>query len=147
MSSLPTLLNFQTTPVTILSAPGSNSYNIIKDIALEFNHNTSAYDVGNAIYVRVYFSAIGATFNTPLWYVEAQSLLENANNRVVYLHATGLQNNVDGIVRDGSNANTLTSFNTDLVIDSSGAINDAFGSDGTLLVKVWYETRTFGTEL
>jgi hypothetical protein len=138
------ILNLQATPVTLLESPGTNKYNIINSIVAEYTNNTTPYSVGNGIYIRVYFSGIGATFNTPLWLVEAQSLLEQPSNRVVYLDPAGLQNTVNTIVRSTSSANDLTLFNSELVLDSSGLIADSLGSDGTLTIKISYKTMTFG---
>jgi hypothetical protein len=136
--------NMHSVEVPILPAPGVNKYYVIKDIVVE-GHWTAGFNwtVGNGIYLKIYEGAL-ESIETPLWAIEAQSLLEFQENRVANPVQTGLQSTIDAVVRDSHNAQRLTNLNSGLNAKLSGSVTDG---TNTLLVKVWYEVRTFGSEL
>ena len=127
----------------ILPPPPSGSYHIIKDIVVEYTHVTFPYTVAGGTYLRIYFGTLEG-INTPQWFVEAQTLLEQSSNRVANPEQAGLENTVDAVVRDTHSAQSIAAIETALHAKLTTGVTDG---DGTLRFKVWYETRAFGTEL
>lgn len=138
------ILNMATTPIELLPAPGVNKYYDIDKIILEYTYGTSIYDVPSNTWVRCYFSSLGAAASSPIYIVEAQTLFEEASNRVVIAERTGFQNTIASYPRQTENANSIVDLNTQFLMNSFGSIGVFTPGDGTLRAIITYTIRTFG---
>jgi len=130
------ILTLGSTPVSILSAPGANKYYEYYGEA-EYTHVSTAYTFANDL-----LGVLGE--NTYSGGLMHPGLINSAQNKVSQFTSSGP---VDGttIVAEyyGSFAKEL---NEGVVLTTLNGTEPTLG-DGTILVKIWYKVRTFGSEL
>lgn len=122
------------TPLSILAAPAAGKYYEIQSLILEYNHNTTAFTTTSPV---LYLD--GAMFGNI-----SSALITTAGNQVAKVTMSTTDTFVD--------VSTyvllpLSSVGVGLTIATWNSDNPAGGGDGTLLVKVRYVVRTFGSEL
>lgn len=123
------ILALNSTPKTLLVAPGANSYIEIGKVIFEYTHVSTAYTVAGLFIIKDgggYFQRFITDFTG-----------EGANT-IVFINdwnIWGATNHEQGysILNDSLEFTCQTS--------------DPTLGDGTLLVKIWYKVKTFGTEL
>lgn len=130
------ILSMGSSPVTLLSAPGANTYYDWYGY-VEYTHNTTDYTIsGDMIMVGGENSYGGALINiamisqtsNKIAKVQHRSSEETTSTTVEYPNAWPMELN-EGII--------LAMLNG----------TDPTGGDGTMLIKLWYKIKTFGTEL
>lgn len=127
------ILAMGTTPIELLPAPGVGMYYDIEKVVLEYTHLTTSYDLeaGNLINVRSSdnWKYIGLTKIGAL----------QTQNRVTTLILTGAEiDNTNNFVQGG-----WRNLNTSIILDTYYGTNPTLGN-GTLRVKIYYKTITFG---
>ena len=142
------ILTIGTIKIELLPALSSGEYYDNVKINLEYNHVTTEYaDPNGVIYIQ---SSTGASGPFSAF---TDSPLTNPYSSVCQVTVQPLNNlTIDSTSRNSftfSNDITGTNF-SDLVMFMSGAKTPPFNpsaGDGTMLVKIWYEIRTVGSEL
>lgn len=126
------ILTLGTVGKELLPAAGPNNYYDIAEMVLEYTHVTTGYTIGSQL----------AVYGTSQTYaVLEETLITTGADLVTYFRGaqpTSVATTTPFLYNEEPNAN-VTLFTV------SGA-NPTLG-DGTLLVKIWYKVRTFGTEL
>lgn len=126
-----------TTPVELLAAPASNKYYDIDKVALEYTHVTTNYTMGTTTSL-----IIGTTDNGYYGAWVSTLLLNNgASSFMVTDYPTANPNAVPATVEV-----EIIGTPQAVYLSTDDSADPTLG-DGTLLVKIWYKVRTFGTEL
>ena len=125
------ILAMGTTPIELLPAPGVGKYYDIDKITFEYTHNTTAYTYSSYLYVY------GQTE-----YGVVTSLITDPNDKVWILRPNGTTPPVDGV--ENYSFGYGEQLNNSVTIGTWDASNPTLG-DGTLRVKVYYKTITFGS--
>ena len=125
------ILAMGSTPVSILPAAGVGKY-YEWNMLLEYNHVSTAYTISDLyLYLDAPFVLIG------------KSLISSAGNKYVHMSS----NSVDSSESTAGVAYKFPSTLNQPVNLSTYDSNDPTLGDGTILVKIWYKVKTFGTEL
>ena len=126
------ILAMGSTPIELLPAPGANSYYLTDNVILEYTHNTTAYTMAATDYVVV----SGAQQMSA-----EKTILTSTNNVQTVMKSSDGIDSVNDV-----NFSWVEGFNIPLELYGWDGSNPTLG-DGTLLVKIWYKEKTFGTEL
>lgn len=123
------ILAMGTTPIELLPAPGAGIYYDIDKIILEYTHNTTPYSITSDF---IFIAMLGnININT--------SFLQGTSN---YVYVTRWSTYFD--INDGGFAVTPPSgINQNLRISTDGTVSGA--GNGTLRVKIYHKTITFGS--
>jgi len=131
------VLTLGSTPVSILSAPGANKYYEYYG-EVEYTHVSTAYTFANDL-----LGVLGE--NTYSGGLIHPGLIASAQNQVSQFTSSGP---VDGTTSGGFDfyGSFAKQPNEGVVLATLNATEPTLG-DGTILVKIWYKVRTFGSEL
>lgn len=128
------ILAMGTSPFELLEAPGAGKYYDVESVVLEFTAGSVQYDFGDYLALQLFNRKMitSEVITAPPGKLTL-SIVKDIDNASIteYLPITINQN---------QEANTPLLLGTH---DESDPIN----GDGTMLVKIWYSIRTFGTEL
>ena len=116
----------------LLPAPGAGLYYDISKIILEFTPGSSAY---------VYTQELDIV-SSGLVYKRIDGDLLTGGGTIAIANNIG-----EETVNSGSYANLYPTVDNESVILAGNTITDPTTGDGTMLVKIWYTVRTFGSEL
>jgi hypothetical protein len=119
------ILAIGTTPVTLLPAPGSGMYYDIDKVIIEYTHNTNAYTSSDYLMML----GVDAAYAYP-----HPNLITSAKNMVVKFSPS---------LTTGLGAVYADEINTSVSLTTEAASNPTLG-DGTLRVKIYHKTITFG---
>ena len=129
------ILAMGSSPIELLPAPGSSKYYELQKVVLEYTHNSTAYtppinDAYGVIYEADYSG----------FYI-AESFMNSARSEVV----VAFVQSPDVVFNIGTNVATITPFrlNQKLVFTTWAGGSPTLG-DGTLRVKIYHKTITFG---
>jgi hypothetical protein len=131
------ILGMGSVPVEILPAPGANKYYEYFGYA-EYTYNTTQYNIAagdNPCIVGE--NSYGGT-------IVERPFFTGTSNHVFRFSINSMQ------TTDTSNEDYQMVYKQDLnerVILTTFLGNDPTAGDGTILVKIWYKIKTFGTEL
>ena len=130
------ILTLGSTPVSILSTPGANKYYEYYGEA-EYTHVSTAYTLANDL-----LGVLGE--NTYSGGLIHPGLINSARNQVSQFTSSGP---VDGTTSgDEYYGSFAKQPNEGVVLATLNGTEPTLG-DGTILVKIWYKVRTFGSEL
>ncbi|MDE2095809.1 MAG: hypothetical protein KGL39_01030 [Patescibacteria group bacterium] len=115
------LLSLPSTPVTIVAAPGADTYNIITSVAAKYNFGTTAYTVSGASPLTLKRAGVQC-------FDDLSVMITSASNMVDISQSA---NNVYGAPATYANAPIV------LTCPNTGTIS---GGDGTLTIVVNYVT-------
>jgi hypothetical protein len=123
--------------ITLLAAPGANTYYDIDRIIFEYNYGTSAYINQNP-------QGIYLTQGRDFILINGDIIEGSVDNVAIARH--GAPYNTDISAGDAQNPIEFIQTNEAVTMDyyDGGTITNG---DGTLLIKIWYKTKTIGTEL
>jgi len=121
------ILALNTTPVELLGSPGANSYYDWK-IIMELTHNGADYSTAGLPRIQ----SGGDAIMVPM------SAFTTRENCATMLSSDGTVNNSGTAPAGGIKLNQPITLDTATTITSG---------NGTMLVKIWYKIKTFGTEL
>ena len=113
-----------------------SSYYDISNVIIEYTHNSTAYTTTSAV-----IGVTGGGFDALI----DSELITNANTKMVKLGSMTDDSFTDGRVYPMLNPTYASSW-TKLIMWSWAGDSPAAG-DGTMLVKIWYAVKEFGTEL
>jgi hypothetical protein len=117
------ILDSHNTSIPVLPSPGAGNYYNIKDLIVEYNYNTAAYETD-----------LGEDTNF---------LLSSASKHAVTFNAELFQNTISDNYKPNNYDASLE--NEDLVFTNLGdPINSG---DGTALIKIWYSVESVGSNL
>jgi hypothetical protein len=124
------ILNMGTTPIELLPELGSGQYYEVGKMIIEYTHNTSAYNsTSNWLYTDGGYHAFFA------------SIIKNASNR---LSMSGFPvASIDAAAGVASYGDNEVSYFNKLKLSTWDA-DDPTDGDGTLRVKIYHKTITFG---
>ena len=131
------LLDIGATPVTLLSAPGSNKYYDFDKIIFEFTYGGVAYNSLAKQFIIGY-----ATPTIKIAYIDLAQLVSQTTNRISIVEPT----KPDVFDIGGSvlvNTHISVELNEALIFTTIGAENLTTGT-GIMKVKIWYKVRNFG---
>ena len=123
----------------LLPAPGAGKYYDLGQIIVEYTYDTAAYTTVGVGYCAISDSGgyIARLFN--------EGFLTEASNSVILLDGN---TNIWGIepttIEQGYNL--VDNSSIEFFIDGANVVNPGTAA-GTLLFKIWYKVKTFGTEL
>jgi hypothetical protein len=123
--------------ITVLPAPGANKYYDIEKVIFEYNYGTIAY---------VNQNPQGIYLNQGRDFIIVHGDIIEGTQDTVAIARPHAPYNTDVSVGDQQNPIEYFWLNEAVVMDyyDGGTITNG---DGTLLLKVWYKIKTFGTEL
>lgn len=129
------ILGMGSVPVDLLPAPGANKYYKYHGV-IEYTHDTTAYVLAanDAIVVGSYSNYSGT-------YIQ-ENLIANPNSAVAFFSG----GNASDEFTAGTDSAYETILNDPLQMFTWNAADPTTGN-GTMLVKIWYEIKTMGTEL
>ncbi len=114
-------------PVELLPQPGANKYYDIDKIILEFKDNGTPFSTGANSLINI----------EPNYSKAAIDILNSGENSMAILK-TSMNENTGGVY-------TLNTFLNEAITMSTQ--EDMIDGNGTILAKIRYKVRTFGTEL
>jgi hypothetical protein len=123
----------RTTPIELLPAAGVGKYYDIEKVVIEYSHVTTAYTISGTGIINLFGNAGGYLGN-----IFASSLIGNAENRAITfsLSSPSYTDVVNGYATLEAQA-----INDNISLFLDGTIADG---DGTLRVKIYHKTITFG---
>jgi hypothetical protein len=123
--------------ITVLPAPGANKYYDIEKVIFEYNYGTIAY---------VNQNPQGIYLNQGRDFIIVHGDIIEGTQDTVAIARPHAPYNTDVSVGDQQNPIEYFWLNEAVVMDyyDGGTI---INGNGTLLLKVWYKIKTFGTEL
>jgi len=122
--------------IELLAAPGANKYYDIPKIHLEYTHNTTAYTLADPV-LYFYGAFMGNIDKEILTTASSKVILLDGNSSV---KINAVEDIPYHIVPDNGG------INQPVQIYTWAGTNPTLG-DGTILAKIWYKVKTFGTEL
>jgi hypothetical protein len=123
------ILSMGTTPIELLPAAGANAYYDIEKVVLEYTHNTTAYTTTNKY---LYLDGVSSPAIPP-------ALITATGNAFQIIKPSACF--VDPTDEVAYNANI--SLNQPITFKAWNSSNPTLG-DGTLRVKIYHKTITFG---
>lgn len=136
------ILALQSSPKSLLPVAGAGKYYDISQVILEYTHIATAYTTTAKDMLTVTDSN---SYRESL--IDAVLLEETENIAVIIDLKDNINfyNQATTTYFASKNTSGYTVLNNDLILGYDGT-NPTLG-DGTLLVKIWYKIKTFGTEL
>jgi len=119
--------------ITLLAEPGAGLYYEIILAVLEYNHVATPYTTAATDYLEI--AAGGDNYTCQI------SVIKSANDQLAIVKSTENVDAANEVVYSQAQ-----SLNLACELTSWDGTSPTLG-DGTLLVKIWYNIRTFGTEL
>jgi hypothetical protein len=142
------ILTIGTSPIPLLPVLSAGQYYDNIKINLEYNHVTTPYtDPNGIIYIQSQYG------QGPFSAFIATPVISNSNSSVTVVIANPNRELPINTVQTNNfipSSDILDTSNSDLAIYMLGAKIPPFnpsGGDGTMLVKIWYEIRSIGSEL
>ena len=122
------------TPKTLLTTPAANQYYDISKVIIEFTEGNTTYTFGGT-HLRLEYSDIGF-FIDPI-------LITGGYDAAIVLDFNSRASETFEV--NGLKLPIYPNYSS-LILDTVFGSSPTLG-DGTMLVKIWYKVKTFGTEL
>lgn len=133
------ILAADATELTLLPSRSGLEYDEVDKIVVEYTHNNTAYSISSSGFIKI-FRTLDSGSNGPIKWIYG-SMLSTAESSVVVPETSTVTQTI-GFPQQTNNRLTLSVMQSALVLRLTHA---ATLGDGTLRLKIYHKTNTFGS--